>query len=942
MANSINEILGKSINSVKELKEEIKRLQDSLVGLDSESKEFKSTSQKLGAAQDELRKVIKAGVSDNLAAKDSIAGMEQEYKKLYNQYKLLSDEQRNSSFGKNMASELDAISKKINSSKQEVGNFSNNVAHYAEDITKAFNGMGISIGSLQKPLAAATTGTKTLGAAFKSLIATPVGAFIMIIVGAVTALAAIFNKASDAINKNEESQVRLHQAMASFQPILDAISNMWDRLGTILVGIIEKFVSVTEKIRIGAAAFTDFLGITKGAKDTVKNTIKQYKDLAKATDDLTIAKRNAKVQDSIDKAEVERLREEASATEDLVEKKRLLEEAKAKQAEIDERNSELAQEENRILQAKASLTANGTAENEKLADSQVKVNNAMATGSANARQYNKQLNSLKNTTKSTTDEAKKAAEEQRKAAFELHQQLIENTKTEIQKTEEKYKKEKTLLEKYNLDTTLLTKQYESDVTKIKLEEYNKQRKLSDTFTSEENEKIRKQYDYRKQLSNNTGELLKVESDIVKQAQDDLDKYEEVANRTKEALSNIHPEVANTLFDKGIIEDATNYEHILGAIDKRIQEQDGDVEELKKAYSALSAITVEGWSKTTEELENAAKALNEVDGYSIKTAEDIENVRKILNKSVSEILQMMVDNDIVSQLSGMEDETLAAVVRIRETEGLSIAKQNEYVKQEEARLLSQKRDFLSKELEDFQGTQEMKLQLMEEYYGVMEELQNRQQELEELNRERRNLMFDDILDGLDSVGSALGTYRSSLEQLIDSEVKLGTITQEQADKKKKKLLQLQAVETALNIVSIAGSTAGGIMKIWQAYAAEKLTNAETAAAAGPAAAPVLAGLNAKSLISAIAQTAGLAATGLAQIAAAHNGYITAKNNMSAESGGGTGAIVEPALIDSSPVQYTQEVQSFEKEQELNRPIWVSVTDLENGLEGRRVRVKESSF
>ena len=104
---TINEILGKNIDSIKALKTEIKSLQDSLIGLDAESQEFKDTSYKLAAAQDELTKVTRAGKEENIAAKDSIVGMQQEYKKLYDTYKMLTDEQRNSDFGKNMAASLE-------------------------------------------------------------------------------------------------------------------------------------------------------------------------------------------------------------------------------------------------------------------------------------------------------------------------------------------------------------------------------------------------------------------------------------------------------------------------------------------------------------------------------------------------------------------------------------------------------------------------------------------------------------------------------------------------------------------------------------------------------------------------------------------------------------------------------------------------------------------
>ena len=44
MANNLNEILGRNIDSVKSLKAAIKELQDSMVGLDTDSQEYKDTA----------------------------------------------------------------------------------------------------------------------------------------------------------------------------------------------------------------------------------------------------------------------------------------------------------------------------------------------------------------------------------------------------------------------------------------------------------------------------------------------------------------------------------------------------------------------------------------------------------------------------------------------------------------------------------------------------------------------------------------------------------------------------------------------------------------------------------------------------------------------------------------------------------------------------------
>ena len=123
------------------------------------------------------------------------------------------------------------------------------------------------------------------------------------------------------------------------------------------------------------------------------------------------------------------------------------------------------------------------------------------------------------------------------------------------------------------------------------------------------------------------------------------------------------------------------------------------------------------------------------------------------------------------------------------------------------------------------------------------------------------------------------------------------------------------------------------------------NPQTAAAAGPGAAVALGALNTKSLVSAIAKTASLAATAAAQIAAARNGQIASNNNFAAEGGGGGGSVsvgATPALIDTTPYTYSRTVQTAEEEDRLNAPIFVTVTDIEEGLGHKATVTNESSF
>lgn len=457
----IETILGRQINSVKELKSAISDLQNSLIGVDTASEEFKTTSEKLSAAQAELNKVTTAGKQDMDAASDSIRGMEKEYKTLYDTYKKLSEEQRNSDFGKNMAKSLEELSAKINETKKEVGNFKDNIGHYSEGVTEAFSNMGLSIGGLQGPLNLAKNGSTGLKGAFDLLSKHP----IMMVI---TALVAIFMKAADAIKNNEQLTQRLHQAFAAFQPIVNAISNAFDFLAGVIVKVVEGAAKLFEKIA--------------SLSPKMREQIQLTKELAAANDELANSQRAVNEENAGLAAEVEELRELASEETNATKKRELLIQAKEKQAQIDQNNIRIAQEELRVLEEQSKLTANSKEDNDELSAARIKVANATAQASRNERRFNREINATKTAAKSATPAVKEYAEtvdSAKTAAEEIYNRTVEDSKDEVTKLTEKYNAEKAQLEAYNLDTALLTEQYNAKIDAINQKQLDKERQIAE-------------------------------------------------------------------------------------------------------------------------------------------------------------------------------------------------------------------------------------------------------------------------------------------------------------------------------------------------------------------------------------------------------------------------------------------------------------------------------
>lgn len=781
MAKTIEEILGKSINSTKELRAAIKELQDQLVSASAGTQEWTDTADKLTAAQAKLNEVMSAGKSGIDAAEDSIVGMEKKYKELYNTYKLLTDEQRNSPFGREMAEQLEGLSNKLNETKKGVGNFKDNIGRYAQDAVAAFSSMGVSIGGLATPLGLANGGFKALNA---TIAANP----IFWLITGIKLIIGLFNKLKDAVMNNEESQMAWNEAMAAFQPITDAVANSFDKLGQVVVKVVGWIADAFRKAREVKAIITDFLGITKGEAEIVKEQNELYKELAKRTNELTKAKREQQVLNANQQAEVKTLLDQAAATSNAVERLKLLNEAKRIQQEITDRNIAIAEEEYDILLEKSKLTANDAATNDKLAEAEAAVSRARAEGAEKTKEMTSQITSLTTQTNKYTDALKKEKEE----VENLLKTIEENSKTELQKLEDKYKREYNLLKKHGKDTTELTRQYLAE--KARLE--------------------------------------------------------------KEADEQQQTDIKNTL---------------TGQI------------------------------------------------ASSNTA-----------KETSVLLQ---------KLAVIENEVLA--------EETKVAK----LKELDDELQQYKMDNLLWEIENIELTNEEKLAKWQEYYAARQQQidDEKQAELDakKAQAELDALKFDNNINLIDSniaVLDSIGAITDAISQNIERTMEDGDETEESVKKKKKALKTLQDIQLAVTIAAIAADTAAGIMGIWRGYAIEKIGNAETALAAGPAFEVVRNALNAKSLVSAILQTTAMGVMGAAQIASAVSGTISNKRSIDGGDSGGSaaGTMATPAVIDTTPYSYTRQVQTTEEEDALNRPIWVSVTDIESGLNHAQVVTNESSW
>ena len=181
---------GDSNTTLKEYRQQIDNIKESMSSLDSTTEEYQSQAQELKEAQDRLNNVLKEGGDVAAHAEGSYNQLEATMSELKAQWKATGDEAERADLGKKIL----AINNQLKDLDASTGDFSRNIGDYAGAFEEAFNtcldGMSTLDGPLGElggnvkdlvPLIKATSqaATKGLGGVRKALLSTGVGALIV-------------------------------------------------------------------------------------------------------------------------------------------------------------------------------------------------------------------------------------------------------------------------------------------------------------------------------------------------------------------------------------------------------------------------------------------------------------------------------------------------------------------------------------------------------------------------------------------------------------------------------------------------------------------------------------------------------------------------------------------------------------------------------------------
>lgn len=260
MAKDRQTLINENISSIKELREEIKRLKDSLVTAVEGSQEWNDNVEALNAAQTRLDKINKAakGTLDqyNNSQKNSINLLKSRIKELNIERNAMD---MNSDEYKKATKELQELNNKLRESGTDAGDWRANVGNYANSLSGAFGQLGSAATGLASPLS-------TVNAGMTKIAMNPIGMVVVALTAAIGALVA-------GIKSSEENTNRWNAVLAPLKGLLDVMLKAIQELSG-------KFLDFAEGVRESGKAAQVLHGIVQSLI-TAFNILKEGADKVK-------------------------------------------------------------------------------------------------------------------------------------------------------------------------------------------------------------------------------------------------------------------------------------------------------------------------------------------------------------------------------------------------------------------------------------------------------------------------------------------------------------------------------------------------------------------------------------------------------------------------------------------------------------------------------------
>ena len=242
MAEEIVTILnvktGEAVQSVADLRENVKFLKDELKKAEEQSgtqegwKKYQDTLEQLKQNQNALKDAMYATKGTFEDVTKSALGQTKSYNSLVNkmaelkrEFRSTSDEVRRGALGDQIRDINDEL-KKMDALQ---GNFQRNVGNYRS----VLSGLGDGLDAFRKGLGAATGGVNGMKDGVEALQKSPA-------IATFTILVSLGMKLADAVKDDAKATAALKRGMETLQPVMDFLSGILDKVVDILVDLIDK------------------------------------------------------------------------------------------------------------------------------------------------------------------------------------------------------------------------------------------------------------------------------------------------------------------------------------------------------------------------------------------------------------------------------------------------------------------------------------------------------------------------------------------------------------------------------------------------------------------------------------------------------------------------------------------------------------------------------
>ena len=694
----------------------------------------------------ELQNQIKA----NKEAEGSLASYRAQLKNLKDEYAKLSEEERNSSKGKEMISKMDSLTNSAKAAEWQL-----------QGVPKGLSKLVASMSQVNFGAGRAAAGIAQMGKAFKAFMSNPYAV-------AIGAIVAVVKKLTDSFKKNDEAMTALQKAMAPLKAVLSVIEKAFQGI----VNVVTKAVTAVGNFASKIVSWIP--GMDK--------YVKAQEDIVTATDNLEEAERQYTVESAKRQAEISELRNKSVESEKYTEQERrgFLEEAlKLEKQDADEKR-QISEEKLRIAQEEALGEIGYTEMTEeawsKLSDEQKNTLTELQAAVVNTTtEFNNATRRMTSQLNSFDKDIKKQREERAKAAASARKEQIKNEKAALRE-----------LEDLTIEAMKNLQAKEEEQTRVSY-----RRRIED---------IQERLKTEKNLTKTAKEALNAEI-VLLEAQLQIQLGEIDKKYTKQRLDDV-----KTLYQK-------LYQELLNEKPDDIQLQikisdfafDTQIQSYLQRVSEIQKLLNDSSTDFTEE---QRKALEE----ELKVTNEIIN-QLAINKSAAQTKIVTEGNNAVEavkaaneeMLHQIEDNKLLGVYYNNEVEKTRIFEEQanrrlEAAKNEVTRL----ENLTEEQIKVLYGTQEQyqlalntaKNNVVLAENEVSESVRNANQALVD----QQQKAVDTFSTIADSVNSVLGSFQSLFENMAESDDKYSAYAKAMA------LMQI-LVSTAISIANaIQGATA----------------------------------------------------------------------------------------------------------------------------------------